>query len=126
MGVREVGFFKELEHGDPGGASIHDQVRDSAHPKVSEIAAYLDAGVPIMGGSGVVRDVLSEGREIIRGFQILTDGEWVWPAELSHYVRRYHVALPDELLERMERNRYRVPQLTPDRVKAISRAWIFR
>jgi hypothetical protein len=29
----------------------------------------------------------------------LTDGEWVWPQDLSHYVRDHDVRLPDEFVE---------------------------
>jgi hypothetical protein len=36
------------------------------------------------------------------GSRDLTDGEWVWPEGLAHYVERHAVWLPDEFLETMK------------------------
>jgi hypothetical protein len=35
------------------------------------------------------------------GSRDLTDGEWVWPQGLAHYVERHAVWLPDEFVETM-------------------------
>jgi hypothetical protein len=40
----------------------------------------------------------------------LTDGEWVWPQGLAHYVQRHWVCLPDEFVETMRVNSWRVPR----------------
>ena len=40
----------------------------------------------------------------------LSDGQWVWPEGLSHYVRAHDVALPDEFIATMERNDWRIPK----------------
>jgi hypothetical protein len=33
------------------------------------------------------------------GSSELTDGEWVWPGDLAHYVWDHHVRLPDEFVD---------------------------
>lgn len=38
-----------------------------------------------------------------------SDGVWVWPSSLSHYVAQHHVRLPDRLVERIRGREYRVP-----------------
>lgn len=38
-----------------------------------------------------------------------TDGEWVWPAGLAHYVEEHEVMLPDEFVQTMIRNDWTVP-----------------
>ena len=36
------------------------------------------------------------------GTQELTDGEWVWPEGLAHYVREHNVLLPDEFIDHIK------------------------
>ena len=126
MRVRDFGFFRELEHGDPDGASIYDHLREDPQPHEQEAATYLAAGVPVFGGSGVFRDVISGSNRIIGAFQLLTDGEWVWPSDLVHYVKTYHVMLPQELVEHARRNAWRVPELSADDLVRVSRAWVMQ
>jgi hypothetical protein len=45
----------------------------------------------------------------------LTDGEWVWPEGLAHYVRWHWVRLPDEFVATMRANGWRVPGGTKPR-----------
>jgi hypothetical protein len=39
----------------------------------------------------------------------LSDGEWVWPQGLAHYVERHAVFLPDGFIEAMQSNDWRPP-----------------
>jgi hypothetical protein len=126
MRVRDFGFFKELEHGDPDGPSIRDLMQDEPQPHEREMADYLAKGVPVFGGSGVFRDVISGANRVIGAFQLLTDGEWVWPSDLAYYVRTYHVVIPPELAEHMQRNGWRVPELSGEDLVRISRSWVMQ
>jgi hypothetical protein len=74
------------------------------------IIAYLQAG----------RQYLSYGRFSFCRFKCgadpsdmghcdLTDGEWVWPEGLAHYVEHHHVILPMEFVQSMRRNDWEVP-----------------
>ena len=65
----------------------------------SRVAEYLDAGdcwTYFMGCSwcrfhcGIPNQAM--------GSEELTDGQWVWPAGLSHYVRVHNITLPDEFI----------------------------
>jgi len=58
------------------------------------IADYLDAGSEIAAyrGTSWCRFFCDHPM----GHRELTDGQWVWPEGLSHYVRDHHVRLPDE------------------------------
>lgn len=38
-----------------------------------------------------------------------SDGVWVWPSSLSHYVAKHHVRLPDRLMERIRGREYQIP-----------------
>ena len=41
----------------------------------------------------------------------LTDGQWVWPEGLAHYVEKHWVCLPDEFADTMRSNSWQVPPL---------------
>ncbi|HKS48810.1 MAG TPA: TNT domain-containing protein [Amycolatopsis sp.] len=43
-----------------------------------------------------------------------TDGLWIWPAAVPHYLRKYGLPPEGELLDRIRANRYRVPYLRPE------------
>jgi hypothetical protein len=124
MEVKAFGLFRELKHGDPSGASIHDHLRDEPHPDAERIQRYLSSGVPLLGGSGVTRDVLSPTKEVVGPMMLVTDGEWIWPADLAFYVRKYNVALPEELVEAMRRKNWKIPDLTEEEILRISRTWM--
>lgn len=63
------------------------------------MATYLRAGAVVQSylgfswcrfGCGVANNTM--------GVADLSDGEWVWPEGLAHYVEAHHVRLPDEIL----------------------------
>jgi len=45
------------------------------------------------------------------GCSQLTDGEWMWPEGLAHYVECHNVMLPEEFVESMRTNQWRVPDV---------------
>jgi len=45
------------------------------------------------------------------GSRDLTDGVWVWPEGLAHYVESHGVALPEAFLNGIERNNWSVPEV---------------
>ena len=38
-----------------------------------------------------------------------SDGEWLWPEGLAHYIEAHQVRLPEPVVESMERRGWRVP-----------------
>ena len=41
-----------------------------------------------------------------------TDGTWLWRGDLSYYVRNYKLKLPEEFIDDMIRNNWKVPVTT--------------
>src|SRR5215468_8673232 len=90
-----------------------DARRDFPHPKslirepyptelCEQICQYLSSGKTIMCwyGSSYCRfgcDVPSSDL----GSSDLSDGVWVWPEGLPHYVRRHSVRLPERFIQTM-------------------------
>lgn len=77
-------------------------VADFDLPAREAISTYLDAGVIVARYDG--NSWCRFGCQRFMGGCALTDGEWVWPDGLSHYVRDHHVRLPNEFLAAVARN----------------------
>jgi len=109
--LRLAGFFPELFDGHGDGPSLLDHVSNTAQENEARIIDYLDNGAVLIASPGVNVDVLAPSRDTIGAAGILTDGVWAWPCELSYYVRKYHVKLPLDFIERMSRTGWQVPPL---------------
>jgi hypothetical protein len=64
------------------------------------VAAYLDAGAQHEQYRGYSWCRYGCGDN---GSSELTDGAWVWPVGLSHYVRQHRVSLPEEFISHATR-----------------------
>ncbi|MFF4992768.1 hypothetical protein ACFY19_36750 [Streptosporangium saharense] len=58
---------------------------------------------------GAEEDVLGSDYRILGGYSVKTDGEWVWRDALWFYLNRYHIALPDEFINKVRAYNYEVP-----------------
>jgi hypothetical protein len=73
----------------------------------------LRAGATLAVASApAVTDVLTKDSRPIAPLATLTDGVWVWPADLAYYIETYHVRLPDEFAEHAASNSWIPPKLT--------------
>jgi hypothetical protein len=120
--LREVGFFSELRHGHPNGPSLRGSLASDAGPNEERLVAYLAAGQILATTGRLVYDVLVEGSEPIATMAVLTDGEWMWPADLAHYVQHYHVSLPADFIDHLERAGWTPPTLSEQELQAAARA----
>jgi hypothetical protein len=77
----------------------HNALKWEPQPGIILINAY--------GGWSTCRFNCEEG--LFNGSEEYTDGEWIWPEGLAHYVERHNVVLPDEFVETMRRNSWKVP-----------------
>jgi hypothetical protein len=112
MAFKRVGFFRELYDDEPDSPSIRDAVRPTAHPEEARIVAYLKAGIGLAGVGKLVGDVLNPAAQFAVSPSLLTDGVWLWRADLPYYVATYHVELPDEFVAHIQRNGWSVPALS--------------
>ncbi|MFG3202692.1 hypothetical protein [Streptomyces sp. NPDC048192] len=117
-----MGFYQEFgADGTPSGtgASVHDAVRSAGEWDEDRIAAYLESSTEIYSTMGAERDVITRDAWISGAGSLVTDGTWLWPAELEHYVRWHHVALPAEFVAHIRANDYASPALSPERALEI-------
>jgi hypothetical protein len=112
--LKAIGYWRTDQW---GGRLVFPQpqrlVRPAWHAdELAQIAAYLRSGHTFARWSGYSFCRFGCGIDRPRmGSTDLTDGEWVWPAGLAHYVEAHAVALPEELVEAMRRHGWRVPDL---------------
>jgi hypothetical protein len=111
MAFKWVGFYRELYDDETDAPSLRDAVRPTAHPDEPRIVAYLNAGVGLAGVGKYVGDVLNPGARFAVSPDLLTDGVWLWRADLPYYVATYHVELPGEFVVHMRRNGWAIPVL---------------
>lgn len=109
MKLNRVGFFRELKHGDKLGISLKKAVRDISSENEDKVVEYLDNGVALCVTAGLVSDVLDESKGIIRNLEILTDGMWAWPSDLSYYVKFYHIELDKSFIEHIKKKGWAMP-----------------
>jgi len=105
----KVGFFFELD--DQAFVSTLESLRRAeADPKEARILAYLGAGAACGVVPMLEEDLVEKPSTPIGVPELVTDGEYVWPTTLCYYVKKYHIALPDEFVRHMRANGWKVPQ----------------
>ncbi len=63
--------------------------------------------------SGVLaRDEFDDEHAPIGQLNILTDGDWAWPSDLSYYVDKYAVELPGDFVRNAAGRSWVVPELS--------------
>lgn len=106
--LRSAGFFRELDHGDAEGPSLHDARSAGPLAHEADIIVYLAYSPVVTWSPTLTRDVLGGGAPIDT-LAIHSDGVWAWPSDLVHYVGTYHVALDPDFLAHMEARSWRPP-----------------
>ncbi len=119
--LRRVGFFRELRHGLPDGPSIHAACRRKLWPDYQLAAEYLRSGSTVVTAGVLTDDIIDPKNTQIAPLAVLSDGVWVWPADLAHYVERYQCELPVEFLEHMRRAGWVPPVLAHGELVRIGR-----
>jgi len=88
-------------------------VGELSHEVRKAIADHLDAGADfeVYRGFSWCRFC----RDFKNGCRELSDGCWVWPEGLSHYVRQHRVVLPREFIDHVLAGRSPIPEVNWDR-----------
>jgi hypothetical protein len=119
MTSTELGFFRELRHGDPLGPSIADALDDPLAPGLREaVARYLEQGTVIVATTARADDVVDPTTRDVSGINVMSDGDYVWSEDLAYYVRTYGARVPDELVRRAKNGP--PAELGPDAVLEVA------
>ena len=107
--MRGAGFFRELGYVADDGDPIVDAVGRLPGARKEQVLTYLAGGTVIEDVLLITEDVLDEARPPIGALQLLSDGEWVWPSDLAHYVELYDCDVPAPFHEHMARRAWTPP-----------------
>lgn len=66
--------------------------------EVAAVAAYLEAGAPVLATTARTDDVVEPGRGRVVPMTWYTDGHWVWSGSVAHYLRAYRLAPEPDFL----------------------------
>lgn len=102
--MEAVGFFAEFSGSGP---SLVGRM-GPPYAWQEHIARYLANGTVVWVVPEVVEDPFLGG-ESAGTRSVRTDGEWVWPGELAHLVRRHGVEVPEVFVEHMRSHDWTPP-----------------
>ncbi len=97
-----------MPHGDENDPSITSFIMKGNREEVNNICTYLESGVPLITCCGVSQDVIKPENGISGTPTMFTDGKWVWPGDLSYYVRNYLLALDSAFIADMREKNWHV------------------
>lgn len=117
MTLKKIGYYKEMPHGEANDPSIRDIINALDQiDEIDNICSYLDDGKPIVVCCGTSQDVINPEKGIAGIPSVLTDGVWVWPGDLSYYVRNYHIGIDHDFLNHMRENNWSI-SFNPDNIE---------
>lgn len=97
--MKTIGFYRGTEHDLPDApniTSLRGKLGLSTEDKSRLVKYIKEAPTAIRSLGTVSMDVLDASHPEIGPHEIQSDGEWVWPNDLSYYVEKYDVGLePD-------------------------------
>jgi hypothetical protein len=90
----------------------------------AQLIEYLEASPDTVTSSGVDRRCPFCDRAMSGDAWLHSDGVWVWPHDLPHYMRDHSLRLPDRFVSEIRRRNYAV--LSPEKVDWNKLDWPLR
>jgi hypothetical protein len=93
------GMWKTAE-ADPFDLPLFEEVVDATWvpEDLTLLLAYLNASPVSLASGAMPRDCPLCGETLFNVGSQRSDGLWVWPASLTHYMVRHQVRLPDRMV----------------------------
>ncbi|GLY00689.1 MULTISPECIES: hypothetical protein [Actinoplanes] len=77
---------------DAAGARFTPDHERLTGDDLAQVAAYLDAGSPVLATTSRVADVVEPVRGDVVPISYRTDGHWLWPESVGYYLQEYGLA----------------------------------
>ncbi|WP_152991222.1 hypothetical protein [Frankia sp. R43] len=102
----EVRVARVFDDVDPEGgpAFAVDRPRVDDLDQRDDLLAYLDAGLPVIGTTALMPDLLDPARGEVVPMTMRTDGQWIWTDTVSYYLEEHGLAPDPDLLRHIERS----------------------
>jgi len=103
------GFWKASELDSEELPWVHDFTDENWNPKDKErLLAYI-YNCPLVIVSGSIRTKCLLCDDELASSDFVSDGEWLWPKDLTHYMMKHFVRLPDKFIEHIRKMNYDCP-----------------
>ena len=104
--LKMVGYWNNFEaYHEDKYIWPQELVQDKPVENFDKIAKYLETGIPAIYWKGYSACRIC-GKTL--GTKCLTDGTWIWPEKLEHYILEHNVRLPEEFIDHMKRCRWMI------------------
>jgi hypothetical protein len=112
--MKTVGFYCEMDSANPVifHELLHEKIGNPPNYSKEMVRSYLDSGHPIFDITETTVDVIAGSFRVPGGSSLLSDGLFVWRADLSMYVERYGIALPQAFVDLMDTNDFSMPSVS--------------
>jgi len=120
--MKLIGFYQEMDanyQATWGGSVPAPHSGEGKYP-VTELLSYLTSGYPLLDVMELTSDVINGAFRVPGGSSVLTDGEFVWRADLAQYVEHYRIDLPEDFLRAAHRNGFRIPPADYEALRPLS------
>lgn len=107
MILKRQGYYKEMPHGDDTDQSIFEHIHRKIDNK-DKICDYLRNGYVLAACGSVVKDIICPEKGVIGSPDDITDGIWIWPADLVYYVENYDLQLDEGFIKHMAKQSWSV------------------
>ncbi|MEY8041978.1 TNT domain-containing protein [Saccharopolyspora cebuensis] len=89
-----------------------------------QVLDYLHDGQVLLSAPGGAEDELDPEQPPVVPKQFHTDGTWVWPLAMAHYLANHDVAPPRDFLDHIRHAGYRAPEVVAERAAAEAKALV--
>lgn len=94
--MKIIGEYRELCNNNKY-PSIKENISKIEMVNKKQILKYLKEGKKTMAAPSIRRDIFTGN--IIRGeYVVMDDGEFAWTSEVTYYVEKYNLILPDKFI----------------------------
>ncbi len=121
MTLRSVGFWTTEEHPLLPDPTYHIDHRWDMGERI-KVIRYLRDAPKANAKTSEIRCRLKCSSSLGFGFQTLTDGDFIWPESFAHYVETHGVKPPEDFLQHIRNNEYRIPRDSAIIIKNIKNA----
>ncbi len=59
------------------------------------------------------------GERIPHARTLLSDGEWLWSADLNHYTEKHNFVWPEEFIQSVKSKKYKMPDITEENLSVL-------
>ncbi len=116
--AKAFGFWKNTSEKFP---DITDFISSDKMKNAEAFAQYLNNGSCIVASPGMTKCFLCGA--MLGPESINTDGVWIWPSTLSHFVIEHKVHLPAAFSDTIEQKQFIMPDVTEEQRTKVDDEW---